>query len=176
MQGDRTAARKAIERLLEESSICERWMTTKLYTVGPSDTIAHARELLRQHRINQLPVGAGNTLLGIISDRDLRDTKIFEDTQVQTIMNHPPITLSCHSTLVNTAEVMSQQRIGSVPIVSGNSLVGIVTRSDILEAFIAYACGGTSDLTQAAKHRDACYCSTSALRTAESLTKSGLLS
>jgi len=137
----RTIARKAIERLLEESSICERWMTTKVYTVGPSDTIAHARELLRQHRINHLPVVAGGTLLGIVSDRDLRDTAILDDTPVQTIMNHPPIALGCHSTLVNAAEVMRQQRIGSVPIVSGNSLVGIATRSDILEAFVAYACG-----------------------------------
>lgn len=137
----RTAARRAIERLLEESSICERWMTTKVYTVGPSETIAHARELLRQHRINQLPVIAGSTLLGIVSDRDLRDTAILDDTPVQTIMNHPPVTLGCHSTLVNAAEVMRRQRIGSVPIVSGNSLVGIVTRSDILDAFVAYACG-----------------------------------
>ena len=137
----RTIARKAIERLVEESSICERWMTTNVYTVVPSDTIAHARELLRQHRINQLPVVAGGTLLGIVSDRDLRDSAKLNDTPVKTIMNHPPITLSCHSTLVNAAEVMRQQRIGAVPIVSGNSLVGIITRSDILEAFVAYACG-----------------------------------
>ena len=79
-KSDRTIARKTIERLLEESSICERWMTTKVYAVGPSDTIAHARELLRQHRINQLPVVAGGTLLGIVSDRDLRDTAILDDT------------------------------------------------------------------------------------------------
>jgi len=137
----RTTARRAIERLLEESSICERWMTTKVHTVKPSDTVAHARGLLRQHRINQLPVVADDTLLGIVSDRDLRDSAILDDTPVETIMNHPAITLVCHSTLVNAAEVMRQQRIGSVPIVSGNSLVGIVTRSDILEAFVAYACG-----------------------------------
>jgi acetoin utilization protein AcuB len=135
-----TTVRKAIERLLEESSICERWMTTKVYTVGPSDTIAHARELLRQHRINQLPVVAGDKLLGIVSDRDVRDTAILDDISVQTIMKHPPITLSCHSSLVNAAEVMRQNRIGSVPIVSAHSLVGIVTRSDLLEAFVAYAC------------------------------------
>jgi CBS domain-containing protein len=86
-----TFVRKAIEKLLEESSICERWMTTKVYTVGPSDTIAHARELLRQHRINQLPVVAGDKLLSIVSDRDVRDTAILDDISVQTIMKHSPL-------------------------------------------------------------------------------------
>ena len=127
--------------MLEESSMCEHWMTSRVYTVGPSDSVAHARELLRQHRINHLPVVAGSTLLGIVTDSDLRATAIFDDTQVEAIMNHPPISLSCHSTLVNAAEVMRLQRIGSVPIVNRDSLVGILTRSDILEAFVGYACG-----------------------------------
>ncbi len=79
--------------------------------------------------------------MGIVTDRDLRDSAILGDTPVETIMSHPPITLACHSALVNAAEVMREQRIGSVPIVTSSSLVGILTRSDILEAFVAYANG-----------------------------------
>ena len=115
-------------------------MTRKVRTIGPSKSVVHARELIRKHRINQLPVVSNDKLLGIVTDRDLRDAAILDDS-VQTIMTRPVITLSAHSTLVNVAEVMRAQRIGSVPIVSGDSVIGIVTRSDILEAFVAYTNG-----------------------------------
>lgn len=154
----RATARIAIKRTLEESSTCEQWMIREVYTVAPSDAAAYARELLARHRINQLPVVGNGKLLGIVTDRDLRDapsvarasvksagdckpiiSQTSDNTTVEAIMTHPVIALSCHSTLVNAAGVMRQQRIGSVPIVSGNALVGIVTRSDILDALMAYA-------------------------------------
>jgi acetoin utilization protein AcuB len=156
---NRTTARRAVEKLLEESSICEQWMTTTVYTVAPSDSVVHARKLLMQHRVNQLPVVGSGKLLGIVTDRDLRDAasaaelstgstftrkrnpQALDDITVEAIMTHPVIALSCHSTLVNAARVMREQRIGSVPIANGDALVGIVTRSDILDAFVAYANG-----------------------------------
>jgi acetoin utilization protein AcuB len=156
VKGHRPTARRAIERLLEESSICEQWMTRDVYTVAPADSVARALEILAQHRINQLPVVSSGKLLGIVTDRDLRSaarpsiistkdpnsaSQVQDDISVDAVMNHPVITLSCHSTLVNAAGVMRQQRIGSVPIVTGDSLVGIITRSDVLDAFVAYANG-----------------------------------
>jgi len=52
---------------------CERWMSLKLHTVKPLDSVAHARALLEEHRINQLPVVTNDKLIGIVTDRDLRD-------------------------------------------------------------------------------------------------------
>jgi acetoin utilization protein AcuB len=153
LKHDHPDSEAALKRLTEESSTCERWMTTKLFTVQPSDSIAYAREQLRLHRINQLPVVGNGKLLGIVTDRDLRDqagksvglaiadVASPEDVQVRVVMTHPVIALGPHSTLVNAAEIMRATRIGAVPIVSGDSLVGIITRSDILEAFVAYANG-----------------------------------
>jgi acetoin utilization protein AcuB len=135
---------KAVEQLLKESTTCENWMTPRLYTVTPADSFDHARKLLKSKRINQLPVvGSGKMLLGIVTDRDLRDAVLpgFEDCRIESVMSSPAITLARHSTLVNAAEVLRMSRIGSVPIVDGNSLVGIITRSDILEAFVAFANG-----------------------------------
>jgi acetoin utilization protein AcuB len=122
------------------------WMTRELYTVEPDDSIAHARELMARYRINQLPVVADSKLLGIVTDRDLRTVHDVKPSArphstVGAIMTHPVIALSSHSTLVNAAKVMRQQRIGSVLIVDGDSLQGILTRSDILDAFVAYAIG-----------------------------------
>jgi acetoin utilization protein AcuB len=138
---------RAAERLLDESSICEHWMTTKVRTVALSDSIEQARDLLKRHRINQLPVIARGKLLGMVTDRDVRGSSglhgsaAVADQRVQSVMSRPAIALGCHSTLLNAAEVMRRSRIGAVPILRGEILVGIVTRSDILDAFIGLANG-----------------------------------
>jgi CBS domain-containing protein len=155
MKKTRASAKIAIERLVEESSICKHWMTKKVYTVTPTDSLAVARELLERHHINQLPVVSSNILLGIVTDRDLRSARNATpsgkpakgkrlsshsaEITVAMVMSRPAIALVPHSTLVNAASVMRQERIGAVPIVSGHTVIGIVTRSDILDAFVAYA-------------------------------------
>jgi acetoin utilization protein AcuB len=50
-----------------------QWMTKTVVTVKPRDTMRQARELLSKHRINQLPVVINNKLVGIVTDRDIRD-------------------------------------------------------------------------------------------------------
>jgi len=135
---------------------CEDWMTSKLYTVGPGDSVDRARALLRTHRINQLPVISEGELVGIVTDRDLRGSgltaagasapskdagRVTGETPVESVMTHPAIALAPHSTLISAAEVICQQRIGSVPIADGGRPVGIVTRSDILEALVVFGTG-----------------------------------
>lgn len=138
-----------------EPLICERWMTTGVHTVKPLDSIAHARALLKEHRINQLPVEKEGLLVGIVTDRDLRNgpsalsistkragsvelrLQTPEEVPVESVMTNNVITLVPHSTVINAAVVMRRERIGSVPIVDGASIVGILTRSDVLDAFIA---------------------------------------
>ena len=115
-----TSNRRAIERLLDEYSICEHWMTTKVRTVAPSHSIEHARDLLKRYRINQLPVVVRGKLLGIVTDRDIRSSSGLRDSaaaraadqRVQSLMSRPAIALGCHSTLLNAAEVMRRSRIG----------------------------------------------------------------
>jgi acetoin utilization protein AcuB len=138
----------------EQPLICGDWMTAKVQTVKPLDSVSHARALIEERRINQLPVVRNGLLVGIVTDRDLRDAlnavttsanaagtvepapRAPEEIPVETVMTHNVITLSPHSSLVAAAELMRRQRIGSVPIVDGRELVGIITRSDILKAFV----------------------------------------
>jgi acetoin utilization protein AcuB len=146
---DKTAAPKN-----DQALNCERWMSLEVHTVKPRDSVAHARALLEERRINQLPVVKDGKLVGIVTDRDLRDAmsavataarsagsfqqapEAPDQTPLEAVMSHNVITLSPHSSLVTAAELMRRERIGSVPIVDGDSLVGIVTRSDVLEAFV----------------------------------------
>jgi acetoin utilization protein AcuB len=147
--------RRAAESRSDGPLICGDWMTAKVHTVKPFDSVAHARTVIEERRINQLPVVKDGILVGIVTDRDLRDAvnavvtsasaaktiepapHAPEQIPVEAVMTHNVLTLAPHSSLVAAAELMRRQRIGSVPIVDGHELVGILTRSDILKAFVA---------------------------------------
>ena len=51
----------------------EKWMKREVHCIKPLDSIQHARDLMEEHRINQLPVVVNGRLVGIITDRNLRD-------------------------------------------------------------------------------------------------------
>jgi len=51
----------------------EPWMKRPVVTIKPQDSALHARETMEKHRINQLPVVTDGDLVGIVTDRDLRD-------------------------------------------------------------------------------------------------------
>lgn len=127
-----------------------------LVTIKPLDTIAHARKLAVQHRINQIPVVQKGKLVGILTDRDLRDAfpSVFDEAahdgankhtsgwtpdrvHVESVMTRDVHTLGPDVSLADAARLMRAQRIGAVPIVeSDGTLVGLVTRSDVLDAYI----------------------------------------
>lgn len=135
----------------------EEWMSMELLTVKPRDSVAHARALLEEHRINQLPVTVNGRLVGIVTDRDLRDavntqrvaaaeatgkrpvTLSPDAISVESAMTAKALTIRPGDTMEKAAALMRRERIGALPVLEGRSLRGIVTRSDVLEAFLALA-------------------------------------
>jgi CBS domain-containing protein len=63
----------AAPRSPKDSMRIENWMSRPVITVRPRDSVADARSALEQHRINQLPVVVNGRLVGIVTDRDLRN-------------------------------------------------------------------------------------------------------
>ena len=127
-----------------------RWMRHPVVTAKPLDTVRHARELMAAHRINQLPVVRDGRLVGIVTDRDIRDASpsVFEaatrqssekepsaTVPVEYVMTANVLTLPPKASIADAARLMRRERIGAVPIVEGGRLVGILARSDVLEAF-----------------------------------------
>ncbi len=137
----------------------QQWMKHPVHCVKPLDTIAHGREIMEMHRINQLPVIAAGRLVGIITDRDVRaaypsvfdapaltarkprpvPTSRPESVTVEMVMTPNVLTLGPHASVPDAARLMRRERVGAVPIVENNRLVGILTRSDVLDAFVALA-------------------------------------
>jgi acetoin utilization protein AcuB len=130
-------------------------MKRQVLMVKPRDTIAHARQILEEHRINQLPVVVNGRLVGIITDRDLRDAfpSVFdaagfsgesrrpsrdpENVLVEEVMTQKVVMIGPEETMTAAAQLMRRERVGALPVVEAGHLVGILARSDVLEAFVA---------------------------------------
>jgi len=110
-------------------------MKSPAITVHPTDTPDAARALLQKHRIRQLPVATGTRLLGIITDRDLRSAPGTTLT-VADIMTAKTHSIGPDASVDEAARLIRTHRIGALPVHDGNKLIGIITATDILDAFI----------------------------------------
>ena len=105
-------------------------MHTNVRTIKPTEPVSRARELFRLYDINHLVVVNKGSVLGVVADRDLID--IDDDTPVQRAMVHPPVSISPDETVRKAAALMTGHVIGSLPVVDGGKLVGIVTTFDLV--------------------------------------------
>ena len=123
------------------------WMTEGVLAVETFDSISIARQLMAKHRINQLPVLDNDVLVGIVTDRDLRDAyptsmmidrgkeidRFADSVTVEEVMSHDVFTVRPDTPLKKAVGLLRRHRIGSLPVVKNKDLVGIITRSDILD-------------------------------------------
>jgi acetoin utilization protein AcuB len=127
------------------------WMTESVLAVETFDSIGLARELMAKHRVNQLPVLDNDVVVGIVTDRDLRDayptSMAIADTKkidefaarytVEEVMTHSVFTVEPETPLETAIGLLRRHRIGSLPVLKNKSLVGIITRSDILDFILS---------------------------------------
>lgn len=121
-------------------------MTQAVVTVTPEDNLRRADELMMRGRFRHLPVVKDGRVVGIISDRDIRVPLFLEprddvlqlmaERSVGQIMRHPVMTASPGMAVEQAAAIMYEKKIGCLPVVEGERLVGIVTESDIFRVFV----------------------------------------
>src|SRR5512147_2916121 len=124
----------------EDTMLVEKRMKTTPITVGPDDSFRHAMNLIRQRGIRHLPVVEGNRLVGIVTDRDIRQASpspatslemhelhyLLERVKVRDIMTSKVITVTPETPIEEGARLMLLHRIGSLPVLRGAALVGII--------------------------------------------------
>src|SRR5919112_5945066 len=129
------------------------WMSRGVLAEEINDTISVARQLIAKHRINQLPVLENQRLVGIVTDRDIRDAyptslmightkeidEFAESYSVEEVMTHDVFTVEPETPLASAVALLRHHRIGSLPVIKGKQLVGIITRSDILDFVLSGA-------------------------------------
>lgn len=128
-------------------------MTTKVMTVSPGDKADKVFYILNFEGIRHLPVVENKKVVGILSDRDLKKfwgslktsrTTVVKDEMVvtlksrtvRTIMRRGVITTSPNAHAAEAAAIMAKRKIGALPVVHKEKLVGIITATDILRAFV----------------------------------------
>lgn len=126
--------------------LVEQAMTAEVICVTQDTPIKEALAITTVNRIRHLPVVENDNLVGIISDRDLRNampscllkdqSEILEDTPVRSIMKTDVITAHPLDFIEDAANTLFQKRIGCLPVVSCGKLVGIITERDILHTLI----------------------------------------
>lgn len=126
-------------------------MTEKVVAIGPEMPIADAHALMEQRNIRHFPIveaaaKGDSRLVGIISDRDIRlvgsehpqarQGVRFKD-EVRRIMVAPVVTAHPMDPVEEAAKVLRERKIGAMPVVAEERLLGIVTATDCLDALVA---------------------------------------
>lgn len=126
-------------------------MTANPITIRADQSLRRALELMHEHQCKHLPVISPNGhLVGVVSDRDCRyalnsplivrekwqDEELAIRTRVRSIMTPAPIVVEPNAPADEAARLMLKHRIGCLPVMRAETLVGIVTRSDLLVAFM----------------------------------------
>jgi acetoin utilization protein AcuB len=109
-------------------------------TITANASISEAIELMKINSIRHLPVVAeGNTLQGFLTLADLKQGLIpsmLGDLTLQDLMIKAPITVDPDDDIEIAAQLIYKNKIGGMPVVKGDQLVGIITETDILRTFI----------------------------------------
>jgi len=134
----------------------KQWMGRDVVSIAPNESIAVAEKILKDHKIRRLPVVDAGVLVGVISPRDLEKVMpsildaegvseeefIAANTEVRTVMTSSPITVEPDDTLVEAVRKMRLNKIDGLPVVEEMKLVGILSITDILDAFLEIMTGG----------------------------------
>jgi len=106
-------------------------------TVTAEDLLIQARLKMQRGGFRRLPVVSDGQLVGIVTDRDTREHAGYLDrTQVKTAMSKKPVTVTPATTLETAAQILLKRKVGGLPVMENGRLVGMITTSDVLQAFL----------------------------------------
>jgi CBS domain-containing protein len=113
-----------------------------LRRISPDDNVYDALQLLAQYEVGALLVMQGDSLVGIVSERDYTrkialQGKNSKTTPVSEIMTRQVLTVSPSSRTRDCMALMSQKKIRHLPVVNGASVVGMISIRDIMDDIIA---------------------------------------
>jgi acetoin utilization protein AcuB len=135
-------------------------MTANPVTVGPNDTLRVAIAQMHANECHRLPVvNRDGALIGIVTDRDTRlalhspytlherweDDALLDNIKVRVCMTPAPITVEPTMSIAEAIRLMITHRIGGLPVLRGETVVGIITSTDVMTAFVRYLQRDTKD-------------------------------
>ena len=125
-------------------------MKTQLVTLNADSKLGFANDIMYLGRIRHLPVVKGETVAGILTQRDLyrasltsiltnwKENKEFLDSiKVSEVMTKNVVTISPDAAIEEAAQLMIDKKVGALPVVQDkNKLIGLITETDVLQYFV----------------------------------------
>lgn len=108
-------------------------------TIGRDALLSEAVQLLQEQSIRYLPVMDGDMLVGFVTQSGLRSAALRnsdKEGHVLDIMIRNPVSINVNASIEMAARLMHEYKIGGLPVLDKKKLVGIITASDVLSAFI----------------------------------------
>jgi acetoin utilization protein AcuB len=131
--------------------LVREWMAADVLTVDENTSMMKALHLMKENNIRRLPVTARGSLVGIISDRDLKEASpskattldvhelyyLLAEIKVKEIMTKNPLTIQQDDTVERAAVIMLEHKVSGLPVLNKKGdLVGLITQSDVFRAFV----------------------------------------
>ncbi len=132
--------------------LVKEWMAKDPIVIDENTSIMKATQMMKEHRIRRIPVVRDGKLIGIISDRDIKEAApskatsldvhelyyLLSEIKVKDIMTPDPITLKENDSVEKAAVIMLENRISGIPIVDDNDhVIGVITQTDVFKVMIS---------------------------------------
>jgi acetoin utilization protein AcuB len=127
------------------------WMSQPAITIDADDCVENAVRLIKKHEIHMLPVMQNWQLVGIVTERDIKDASLCDvlsksrkedgnllsSIKVKKIMSSSPVTVPFDYTLEETVEKFLVNNISGLPVVNQKrKVIGVITKSDLFELIL----------------------------------------
>lgn len=122
-------------------------MQKGIVTISVSETLSTVEDIMTLGQVRHIPVVQAGRLVGVVSHRDLlraslsnlsdhRDDErrmFLHVVEIARVMSTPPVVVGPDVTVGEAALIMAERKIGCLPVVDGDELVGMITETDILQ-------------------------------------------
>jgi acetoin utilization protein AcuB len=127
------------------------WMSRDPITITEETSMIKAIHIMKERRFRRLPVVSAGRLVGMVTDRDLKEASpskattldvhelyyLLAELQVKEIMTRNPVSVTENDTVEHAAQVMLEHTISGLPVLDADGkVVGIITQSDVFRAFM----------------------------------------
>ncbi len=133
-----------------KKNLIREWMTATPITIGPKTSLHDAHKMMQERRVRRLIVVNEGKLVGIVALSDVLTAEpstatslsVFElnyllaKLTIDEIMTREVISVQASATVRDAAKLMLDNKIGGLPVLEGDKLVGIITESDIFRLLV----------------------------------------
>ena len=121
-------------------------MGRNVVTISASERMSTVEDIMTLGHVRHMPVVQGGKLVGVVSERDLLRASLsvlsehrgperrafLHVVEIVRVMSTPPVVIGPNASVDEAALVMAEKKIGCLPVVEGDQLVGMVTETDVL--------------------------------------------